>query len=178
MRGLNNGNGNPRQEMGTIAAEAQWWAILGEKSGASALYRWCSRENAINVQLRSLRDSDALPVKSFVIISRVSFLQELQSHLSQQAQEVWKLNNRQYAILMTIVTKHGTACYVFDCFATKPSLNKNKAISDGGITVDFWIIKVHTSNWSLNSWGSSNSWVSSNSWDHQIVGDHRVPLDH
>ena len=23
---------------------------------------------------------------------------------------------------------------------------KNKTISDGGITVDFWIIKVHTSN--------------------------------
>ena len=50
MRGLNNDNGNPWQEMGTIAAEAQWWAILGEKSGASALYRWCSRENAINVR--------------------------------------------------------------------------------------------------------------------------------
>ena len=41
----------------------------------------------------------------------------------------------------------------------------NKTISDGGITVDFWIIKVHTSNWS------------SNSWDHRIVGDHWVPLD-
>ena len=47
----------------------------------------------------------------------------------------------------------------------------NKTISDGGLTVDFWIIKVHTSIWSSNSWGSSNSW------DHRIVGDHRVPLD-
>ena len=123
-------------------------------------------------ELRSLRDSNAIPAKSFVIISRVSFLQELQRHLSQQAQEVWKLNNRQYAILMTIVTRHGTACYVFDCFATKPSLNKNKAISDGGITVDIWIIKVHTSNRSSNSWGSSNSW------DHQIAWGNRIPLDH
>ena len=34
----------------------------------------------------------------------------------------------------------------------------NKTISDGGITVDFWFIKVYTSNWSSNSWGSSNSW--------------------
>ena len=25
-------------------------------------------------------------------------------------------------------------------------INNNKTISDGGITVDFWIIKVHTSN--------------------------------
>ena len=45
------------------------------------------------------------------------------------------------------------------------------------ITVDFWIIKVHTSNWSSNSWGSSHSWGSTNSWDHRIVGDHLVPLD-
>ena len=56
---------------------------------------------------------------------------------------------------------------------------ENKTISDGGITVDFSIIKVHTSNWSSNSWGSSNTWRSSNSswWDHRIVGDHRIPLD-
>ena len=56
---------------------------------------------------------------------------------------------------------------------------KNKTISDGGITVDFSIIKVHTSNRSSNSWGSSNTWGSSNSscWDHQIVGDHWIPLD-
>ena len=55
----------------------------------------------------------------------------------------------------------------------------NKTISDGGITVDFSIIKVHTSNWSSNSWGSSNTWGSSNSscWDHRIVGDHQIPLD-
>ena len=33
----------------------------------------------------------------------------------------------------------------------------NKTINDGGITVEFWIIKVHTSNLSSNSWGSSNS---------------------
>ena len=38
----------------------------------------------------------------------------------------------------------------------------NKTISDGGITVNFLIIKVHTSNWSSNSWGSSKSWGSSN----------------
>ena len=30
--------------------------------------------------------------------------------------------------------------------------------------IDFWIIKCHTFNWSLNSWGSSNGWGSSNSW--------------
>ena len=52
----------------------------------------------------------------------------------------------------------------------------NKTIGDEGITVDFWIIKIHTSNWSSNSWGSSNSlgswnsWGSSNSWDHRIAG--------
>ena len=70
-------------------------------------------------------------------------------------------------------------------------LEQNNTIGDGGITVDFWIIKVHTSNWSSNSWGSSNNWGSSNSWgssntwgsfnsscwDHRIVGDHRIPLD-
>ena len=49
----------------------------------------------------------------------------------------------------------------------------NKTIIDGRITVDFSIIKVHTSNWSSNSWGSSNS----SCWDHRIVGDHRIPLD-
>ena len=55
----------------------------------------------------------------------------------------------------------------------------NKTIGDGGITVDFSIIKVHTSNWPSNSWGSSNTWGSSNisCWDHRIVGDHRIPLD-
>ena len=53
----------------------------------------------------------------------------------------------------------------------------NKTISDGGITVDFCIIKVHTSNWSSDSCGSGNSWGSSNRWDHGI-GDYRVPLDH
>ena len=54
-----------------------------------------------------------------------------------------------------------------------------KTISDGGITVDFWFIKVHTSNWSSDSWGSSNTLGSSNSscWDHQRVGDYRIPLD-
>ena len=64
-----------------------------------------------------------------------------------------------------------------DAFATHSY--QNKTISDGGITVDFSIIKVHTSNWSSNSWGSSNTWGSSNSscWDHRIVGDHRIPLD-
>ena len=34
-----------------------------------------------------------------------------------------------------------------------PSKKINNTIGDGGITVDFWIIKVHTSNWSSNSWG-------------------------
>ena len=67
-------------------------------------------------------------------------------------------------------------------YKTKPRQDKterNKTISDGGITVDFSIIKVHTFNWSSNSWGSSNTWGSSNSscWDHRIVGDHRIPLD-
>ena len=55
---------------------------------------------------------------------------------------------------------------------------QNKTISDGGITVYFWIVKVQTSNRSSNSWGSSNSWVSSNNWYPQIVEDHLVPLDH
>ena len=55
---------------------------------------------------------------------------------------------------------------------------QNKTISDGGITVYFWIVKVQTSNRSSNSWGSLNSWGSSNNWDPQIVGDHLVPLDH
>ena len=55
---------------------------------------------------------------------------------------------------------------------------QNKTISDGGITVYFWIVKVQTSNRSSNSWGSLNSWGSSNNWDPQIVGDHIVPLDH
>ena len=41
---------------------------------------------------------------------------------------------------------------------------QNKTISDGGITVDPWFIKVHTSNRSSNNWGSSNSWGSSNTW--------------
>ena len=61
----------------------------------------------------------------------------------------------------------------------------NKTISDGGIAVDFSIIKVHTSNQSSNSWGSSNTWGSSKTWgssnsscwDHRIVGDHQTPLD-
>ena len=58
----------------------------------------------------------------------------------------------------------------FGCsFWLRDAVRKNKTISDGGITVDFWIIKVHTSNWSSNSWRSSNSWGSSelrssNSW--------------
>ena len=61
----------------------------------------------------------------------------------------------------------------------RPAHILNKTISDGGITVDFSIIKVQTSNRSSNSWGSSNTWRSSNSscWDHRIVGDHRIPLD-
>ena len=50
-------------------------------------------------------------------------------------------------------------------FPTEPEI-------DGCINVEFWIIKIHISNRSSNSWGSSNSW------DHRIVGDHRVPLDH
>ena len=43
------------------------------------------------------------------------------------------------------------------------SLNarKNKTISDGGIPVDFWFIKVHTSNWSIAG-------------DHRIAGDHQI----
>ena len=45
-----------------------------------------------------------------------------------------------------------------------PCWQLNKTISDGGITVDFRFIKVHTSNWSSNSGGSSNSWGSSNTW--------------
>ena len=51
----------------------------------------------------------------------------------------------------------------------------NKTIRDGGITVDFWIVKVHTSNWSSNSWGSSNNGGSSYSWDRRIPLDHLSP---
>ena len=77
-------------------------------------------------------------------------------------------------------------CLSWDCqdisnlFQYVIQFNKYKTISDGGITVDFSIIKVHTSNWSSNTWGSSNSWGSSNtwgssnSWDHRIVGDHHL----
>ena len=28
----------------------------------------------------------------------------------------------------------------------REAINQNKTIEDGGITIDFWIIKVHTSN--------------------------------
>ena len=49
-----------------------------------------------------------------------------------------------------------------------PNTLNNKTIGDEGITVDFWIIKVHTPNWPSNSWGSSDSW------EYQIVGDHRI----
>ena len=35
------------------------------------------------------------------------------------------------------------ALFYFDCWGYKEF---NKTISDGGITVDFWFIKVHTSN--------------------------------
>ena len=59
----------------------------------------------------------------------------------------------------------------------------NKTISDGGITIDLWIIKVYTSNWSSNSWGSSNSLkfikVHTFIWnDHQIIPGPRDPLEH
>ena len=64
-----------------------------------------------------------------------------------------------------------------ECPKFSPFLKKKQDYQWWSITVDFWIIKVHTSNWSSNSWGSSNGWGSSNSWDHRIVGDHRVPLD-
>ena len=40
-----------------------------------------------------------------------------------------------------------------------PWYNQHKTIGDEGITVDFWLIKVHTSNWSSNNWGSSNGWA-------------------
>ena len=50
----------------------------------------------------------------------------------------------------------------------------NKTISDGGITVDFRFIKVYTSNWSSNSWGSSNTWGSSNIWGSSNTWDHRI----
>ena len=43
------------------------------------------------------------------------------------------------------------------------SRDEHKTISDGGITIDFWLIKVHTSNGSSNSWGSSPG-------DHRIAG--------
>ena len=38
--------------------------------------------------------------------------------------------------------------YFYEVAKTKhiPSTKENKTISDGGITVDFWFIKVHTSN--------------------------------
>ena len=51
--------------------------------------------------------------------------------------------------------------FLFINHITRPK--SNKTVSDGGITVDFSIIKVHTSNWSSNSWGSSNTWGSLNS---------------
>ena len=48
-------------------------------------------------------------------------------------------------------TKHVQSQRTFIFYAvsqvwTTISLGKNKTISDGGITIDFWFIKVHTSN--------------------------------
>ena len=39
-------------------------------------------------------------------------------------------------------------------FRISDKFSEKNTIGDEGITVDFWIIKVHTSNWSSNSWGS------------------------
>ena len=94
----------------------------------------------------------------------------------------WKCRSRGARIPMSsdFFRSFSLHCKSSEIFLT----TNNKTISDGGITVDFWFTKVHTSNWSpnswrsSNSWGSLNSWRSSNSWDHRIVGDHRVPLDH
>ena len=47
-----------------------------------------------------------------------------------------------------------------ECFVFVKLLMKYKTISDGGITVNFSIIKVHTSNCQ------------------RIAGDHRIPRDH
>ena len=84
----------------------------------------------------------------------------------------WSMNLKNIAKTMALMLKQKNRIF-HDGKTRRPwKTMENKTIGDEGITVDFLIIKVHTSNWSSNSWGSSNSW------DHRIVEDHNVPLDH
>ena len=65
----------------------------------------------------------------------------------------------------------------------------NKTIEDGGITVDFWIIKVHTSNWN-SLWIIKDLGIIEFLWiikvhifilndllDYHTLGDHQILLD-
>ena len=53
-----------------------------------------------------------------------------------------RLNNKK-----NMTTRTGKACEWGERVdGVKEGVTRNKTISDGGITVDFWFIKVHTSN--------------------------------
>ena len=83
---------------------------------------------------------------------------------------------KNWVFLLPFLTFFDQKMFFFTIFFIKGGgglAQSNKTIGDEGITVDFSIIKVHTSNWSSNSWGSSNS----SFWDNRVVGDHRIPLD-
>ena len=46
-----------------------------------------------------------------------------------------------------MTTRTGKACEWGERVdGVKEGVKRNKTISDGGITVDFWFIKIHTSN--------------------------------
>ena len=94
----------------------------------------------------------------------------LQSIVTWEGQCGGPLENEARALIGQFIARN-VATPEFCGVGTRQLTNTyNKTISDGGITVDFWIIKVHTSYRSSNSWGSSNGWGSSNSWDHRIAG--------
>ena len=93
-----------------------------------------------------------------------------QKIFSASSQAFWQGSRRESLSFLVTHPKH--CCYGEEY---RQFCLENKTISDGGITVDFWFIKVYTSNWSSNnrgtsnSWGSSNTSGSSNSWDNRIV---------
>ena len=69
----------------------------------------------------------------------------------------------------------------FFLLSNMDAAREDKAIGDGGITVDFWIIKVHSSNWNFLDHGIPGIIEylgSSNTWDHQIPLDHLSPYFH
>ena len=55
---------------------------------------------------------------------------------------VWRSDLHQFSVDENVYALHHSTPAV----ELHPYRPENKTISDGGITVDFWIIKVHTSN--------------------------------